>query len=118
MALNEIFRLISRSLKTTSLKYIYPLAGIAQPDIRRHVDICIERTKRIIGQSHSICGYLKPRRRLKSRKSFIDITIVIQEFPTSSDYVNGEKNYELKYLSRLMNDYHLAETYHGPYEKR
>jgi len=33
-ALNETYRLITRCFKATPLKYIYPLAGIASPEIQ------------------------------------------------------------------------------------
>jgi len=44
-ALNETCRVIIRCFKPTPLKYIYPLAGIAPPRIRRYVGTCMERTK-------------------------------------------------------------------------
>jgi len=68
-----------------------PLAGIAPPEIQRYVATCIKRTKQIIDQRHPMYGYLELRRRLKSRRSFIANTNVIQEPPTSSDYVNEQK---------------------------
>jgi hypothetical protein len=80
-ALNETCRVITGCLKPTPLKYIYPLAGIAPPGIRRHVATCIERTKQSMDQRHPMYGYLGPQRRLKSRRSFIANSTTIHVTP-------------------------------------
>jgi hypothetical protein len=94
------------------------MAGIDPPEIRRYAATCIERTKQITDQRNPMYGYLEPQRRLKLRRSFIAKTNMIQDPPTRPDYVNGKKNYELKYLCHLMNDFPQAETNYGPYGKQ
>lgn len=47
-ALNETCRFITGCLKATPVKYIYPLVGIALPEIRRYAATCVERTKQTI----------------------------------------------------------------------
>jgi len=80
-ALNETCRIITGCLKPTPLKYIYPLAGIVPPRIRRHAATCIERTKQSMDQRHPMYGYLGPQRRLKSRRSFIANSTTIHVTP-------------------------------------
>jgi len=46
--------MITGCLKPTPLKYIYPLAGIASPGIRRYVATCIGKTKQLMDPK----GYL------------------------------------------------------------
>ncbi|KAL4098793.1 hypothetical protein QTP88_023329 [Uroleucon formosanum] len=80
-ALNETCRVITGCLKPTPLKYLYPLAGIAPPEIRRHAATCIERTKQSMDQRHPMYGYSGPQRRLKSRRSFIANSTTIHVTP-------------------------------------
>jgi len=80
-ALNETCRIITRCLKPTPFKYIYPLARIAPLKIQRYVATCMERTKQTIDQRHPIHGYSGPQRGLKSRRNFIVNSTAIQDPP-------------------------------------
>jgi len=80
-ALNETCRIITGCLKPTPLKYIYPLAGIVPPGIRRHAATCIERTKQIMDQRYHMYGSLGPQRRNKSLRRFIVNSTTIHVTP-------------------------------------
>jgi hypothetical protein len=78
VALNESCRLITGCLKNTPLKKIFPLAGIAPPDIRHGVKADWERTKQKHDKLHPMFGISPPTARLKSRKSFLMFTQILE----------------------------------------
>ena len=69
-ALNKTSRIITGCLEPTPVKLLYPLAGIAPPDVRRAVASSRERAKMDDDIRHPLHGHNLPPQRLKSRKSF------------------------------------------------
>ena len=69
--LNKACRAITGCLKPTYVEYLYLLAGIAPPDIRRDVCARMERTKQMEQQTHPLFGHIPARSRWKSRKDFL-----------------------------------------------
>ncbi|KAI5735344.1 hypothetical protein M8J77_017170 [Diaphorina citri] len=53
-AINESCRIITGCLKPTPLDKLYPLAGIAPPDIRRKVAAEVERSKQTTDERHPL----------------------------------------------------------------
>ena len=60
--INKTCRTITGCLKPTYVEYLYLLAGIAPPDIRRDVCARMERTKQIEQETHSLFGHIPARR--------------------------------------------------------
>ncbi|PZC77244.1 hypothetical protein B5X24_HaOG203561 [Helicoverpa armigera] len=73
VALNETCRIITGCLKPTLVQMLYPLAGIATPDVRRSVASGIERAKLDTYQRHPMHYYTPVPQRLKSRRGFYRI---------------------------------------------
>lgn len=74
VAVNAAARIISGCLKPTPIEKLYPIIGIAPPDIRREVAAEIERKKQNEDRRHPLYGHVVPPTRLKSRKSFLRTT--------------------------------------------
>ena len=70
--LNSACRLITGCLKPTPVESLYILSGIAPPDIRRKAVSCRERELQMNDSRHPLHGANAPRKRLKSRSSFLD----------------------------------------------
>ena len=68
---NTACRAIIGCLKPTNVEYLYMLAGIAPPDIRR--DVCARVDKKIQESNiaHSLYGQNQTESRLKSRSCFL-----------------------------------------------
>ncbi|KAI5734992.1 hypothetical protein M8J77_012906 [Diaphorina citri] len=71
IAINDTARIISGCLKPTPVDKIYPLLGIAPPEIRRKVGSEIERKKQTEDSCHPLFGQNPAPARLKSRNSFL-----------------------------------------------
>ena len=69
--LNKACRTISGTLKATPLPAVYRLAGIAPPQIRRDTNTRIQKHKQEVDPRHALYNYEAPKRRLKSRRSFM-----------------------------------------------
>ncbi|CAG9124587.1 unnamed protein product [Plutella xylostella] len=69
-ALNETCRIITGCLKPTPVQMLYPLAGIAPPDVRRTVASSAERAK-MDDTRHPMHGFIPAPQRLPSRRSFM-----------------------------------------------
>ncbi|CAG9109778.1 unnamed protein product [Plutella xylostella] len=69
-ALNETCRIITGCLKPTPVQMLYPLAGIAPPDVRRTVASSAERAK-MDDTRHPMHGFVLAPQRLPSRRSFM-----------------------------------------------
>ena len=69
--LNKTCRAMTGCLKPTYVEYLYLIAGIGPPDIRRDVCARIERTKQIEQETHSLFCHIPERSRLKSIKYFL-----------------------------------------------
>lgn len=82
VSLNEAVRIVTGTMKPTPLHKIYPIVGIAPPDVRRQVAAETERGKQINDTRHTLHQYEPQLRRLKSRKSFMAST---QEIPTTPE---------------------------------
>ena len=61
-------------LQPTNVENLYLLAGIAPPAVRRSVTAQREREKQVNDNRHPLHGHSLPRKRLKSRNSFIYAT--------------------------------------------
>ena len=85
--LNETCRMITSCLMLTNTSSLPVLAGIAQSDIRRAVASCTERTRQTTDQRHTLNGHLGVVPRLKSGKSFIKCTELIN---TSASYEEND----------------------------
>lgn len=70
-ALNDTCRIITGCLKPTPVGKLYPLAGIAPPDVRRDVASSLERAKKGNDPRHPLHFHVPVPQRLKSRHSFI-----------------------------------------------
>lgn len=70
-ALNDTCRIITGCLKPTPVGMLYPLAGVAPPEVRREVASSIERAKSELDPRHPMFHHIPVPQRLKSRHSFI-----------------------------------------------
>ena len=70
--LNDACRAITGCLQPTNVENLYVLAGIAPPAVRRSVTAQREREKQV--NRYPLHGHNLPRKRLKSRNSFIHAT--------------------------------------------
>ena len=62
---------VTGCLKPTNVEYLYLLAGIEPPDIRREVCARMEKTKHETKEAHSLYGQHPVERRLKCRNCFL-----------------------------------------------
>ena len=69
--LNNACRIVTGQLKPTPLPALYRSVGIAPPSIRRETQTKIEKHKQETDPRHPLYGHCCPRKRLKSRKSFM-----------------------------------------------
>ena len=69
--LNTACRAITGCLKPTNVVDLYPLAGIAPPDIRRDVCARVEKKKQESNVAHSLYGHTPTESRLKSINCFL-----------------------------------------------
>ena len=69
--LNDACRAITGCLQPTNVENLYLLAGIAPPAVRRSVTAQREREKQVNDNRHPLHGHNLPRKRHKSRNSFI-----------------------------------------------
>ena len=69
--LNDACRAITGCLQPTNVENLYLLAGIAPPAVRRSVTAQREREKQVNDNRLPLHGHNLPRKRFKSRNSFI-----------------------------------------------
>ena len=74
VAVNDMARLVSGCLKPTPIHKLYPIIGIAPPNIRRRAAADAERQRQIHDPRHPLYGHLMATPRLGSRKSFLKVT--------------------------------------------
>lgn len=79
IALNDTCRIVTGCLRPTPLAMLYPLAGIAPPEVRREIASRIEKRKQEEDKRHPLYGHELPPSRLKSRKSFLRHTISLED---------------------------------------
>lgn len=77
IAVNDMARIVTGCLKPTPVHKLYPIIGIAPPSIRRDVAADAERTKQETDPRHPLHGHQPAERRLRSRKSFLSRTRVL-----------------------------------------
>lgn len=70
-SLSETCWIITSCLKLTPVKLLFPLAGMAPPDVRRAVASSCERLRMEDDTWHPLYGHKLGLQRLKSQKSFI-----------------------------------------------
>ena len=71
-ALNASCRLITGCLRPTTTDSTYILAGIAPPDVRRHVTSMRERQRQVEDERHPLFNQVPATNRLRSRRSFLN----------------------------------------------
>ena len=81
--LNDACRAITGCLQPANVENLYLLAGITPPVIRRSVTAQREREKQVNDNRHPLHGHNLPRKRLKSRKSFIHATDELIQSPST-----------------------------------
>ena len=81
--LNDACRAITGCLQPTNVENLYLLAGIAPPAVRRSVTAQRERKKQVNDNRHPLHGQNLPRKRLKSRNSFIHATDELIQGPST-----------------------------------
>ena len=81
--LNDACRAITGCLKPTNVKNLYLLAGIAPPAVRGSVTAQREREKQVNDNRQTLNGHNIPRKRLKSRNSFIHATDKLIQSPST-----------------------------------
>ena len=81
--LNDACRAITGCLQPTNVENLYLLAGIAPPAVRRSVTVQREREKQVNDSRHPLHGHNLPRKRLKSRNSFIHATDELIQSPST-----------------------------------
>ncbi|KAI5731039.1 hypothetical protein M8J77_003674 [Diaphorina citri] len=91
VAINESARIISGCLRPTPISKLYPLIGIAPPDIRREVARDVERKKQIEDPRHSLHDHQPITRRLKSRKSFLARSCTSKNHQKELALLNGNR---------------------------
>ena len=69
--LNDACRAITGCLQPTNVENLYLLAGITPPAVRMSVTAQREREKQVNHNRHPLHGHNLPRKRLKSRNSFV-----------------------------------------------
>ena len=80
--LNDACRAITGCLQPTNVENLYLLAGIAPPAVRS-VTAQREREKQVNDNRHPLHGHNLPRKRLKSRNSFIHATDELIQSPST-----------------------------------
>ena len=81
--LNDACRAITGCLLPTNVENLYLLAGIAPPAVRRSVTAQREREKQVNDNRHPLHGHNLPRKRLKSRNSFMHATYKLIQSPST-----------------------------------
>uniref|UniRef100_A0A8D8S3V5 Uncharacterized protein n=1 Tax=Cacopsylla melanoneura TaxID=428564 RepID=A0A8D8S3V5_9HEMI len=71
-------RIVTGCLKPTPVEKLYPLTGIAPPHIRREAAANTERKKQETDPRHCLYQHQPVTRRLKSRRSFMSRTRVLE----------------------------------------
>lgn len=84
VALNETCRIITGCLKPTPLDLLYPLAGIAPPEVRREVACMVEKNKQETDPRHLLFNAIANKSRLKSRNSFLRSSSPTSEDPSAA----------------------------------
>ena len=79
--LNDACRAITGSMQPTNVENIYLLSGIAPPVVIRSVTAKRERENQVNDNRHPLHGHNLPRKRLKSRNSFIHATDELIQIP-------------------------------------
>ena len=69
--LNNSCRIITGTLRATPLESVYRLAGIAPPHIRRETRTRTQKFRQEYDPRHTLFGHVPPKKRLKSRNSFM-----------------------------------------------
>ena len=82
-ALNDACRAITGCLQPANVENLYLIAGIAPPAVRRSVTAQQEREKQVNDNRHPLHGHNLPRKRLKSRNSFIHATDELIQSPST-----------------------------------
>ena len=70
--LNNACRTITGNLRATPISVVYRLAGIAPPHIRRETRKMTQKHKQETDPRHTLFGHVQPRKRLRSRSSFME----------------------------------------------
>ena len=83
-AVNDTARIISGCMKPTPVQKLYPIVGIAPPNIRRATAADIKRTKQENDHRHPLFGHQAARSRLRSRKSFLASTSPLDGTPETT----------------------------------
>ena len=81
--LNDACRAITGCLQPSDVENLYLIAGIAPPAVRRSVTAQREREKQVNDNRHPLHGHNLPRKRLKSRNSFIHATDELIQSPST-----------------------------------
>ncbi|KAI5742625.1 hypothetical protein M8J77_009365 [Diaphorina citri] len=81
VSINEAMRIVTGCLKPTPTEKLYPIAGIAPPQIRRQVAAEIEKKKQQSDERHPLYNHEETHQRLKSRKNFMRTTQTCSESP-------------------------------------
>lgn len=84
IALNDTCRIITGCLKPTPVEWLYHLAGIAPPHVRREIAANKERKKVEQERNHPLYGHELHPRRLKSRKSFLRTSKQLKTTPENA----------------------------------
>lgn len=82
VALNNSCRIITWCLKSTPVKKVYLLAGVAPPNIRRLVITNLETCKQTSDKRHLMFRLDMSIFRLKARKSFLKTSEILTEDPS------------------------------------
>ena len=80
--LNKACRTITGALKSTPLPALYRIASIAPPSIKREITTKYERNKQLHDNRHPLYGHQEVRQRLKSCKSFITTSGLVNQKPS------------------------------------
>ena len=81
--LNDACHAITGCLQPTNVENLYLLAGIAPPAVRRSVTAQREREKQVNDNRHPLHGHNLPRKRFKSRNSFMHATDKLIQSPST-----------------------------------
>lgn len=99
IAVNDTARIISGCLKPTPVQKLYPIVGIAPPNIQRAIAADYERAKQETDHRHPLYGHLAARQHPKTRKSFLARTTPLEGAPEANRLVTW-KNSLLAYVSQ------------------
>ena len=95
VAVNDMARLVSGCLKPTPVHKLYPIIGVAPPDIRRKAATDAERYKQTHDPKHPLYNHQMAAPRLSSRRSFLK---------TSTELETSIKQYREDLWRRELSD--------------